>query len=206
MRRLLKATLRLSVLLGLAIATGMSGCGEVQSEETQSNVGPGQEGRMTLDELHTFHLPPDRRARILTLIFYQGFRTPDSRHNDPPPIVGLEDFFEGNNRTQSIAPNLDQDHPGLPFMYEKLKQIRARPDVQDVVVNIYDLSDIIFDFEDSWPGAENVHILTSASEEDLWKWADDLKADGAFIGWPYGKAKYAPIEQGDNQWWTLAWD
>jgi hypothetical protein len=161
---------------------------------------------MTLDELHAFPLPSDRRARILTLIFYQGFRTPDLRHNDPPPIVSLEDFFEGNTVTHSIAPNLDEDHPGLPFMYEKLKQIRERPDVQDVVVNIYDLADIIFDSQPGWPSAENVHILTSASEDDLGKWADGLKSDGAFIGWPYGKAKYAPIEHGDNRWWTIAWD
>ena len=103
----------------------------------------------------------DSRAKLLTRVFEQGFRTPDWRHEQPPPVVTLEEFFEGNPQPQSIAVNLD-DHPGLPFFYERLKEIRARDDVQDVLVNIYDLADIIFNSPDGWPYAENVHILTSA--------------------------------------------
>ena len=54
------------------------------------------------------------RERLLTKIFDQGFRTPDWRHAQPPPVVTLEDFFERNTRPQSIAPNLDGE-PGLAF-------------------------------------------------------------------------------------------
>ena len=36
------------------------------------------------------------RVNLLTKIFAQGFRTPDWRHNEPPTVVSLEDFFEGN--------------------------------------------------------------------------------------------------------------
>jgi hypothetical protein len=55
---------------------------------------------------------------------------------DPPlPLVTLEDFFEGNNDTNSIAVTLLQ-HPGVDYFYRALKEIRARPDVQDVLMEI----------------------------------------------------------------------
>lgn len=111
------------------------------------------------------------RARLLTKIFEQGFRTPDWRHKNPPPVVTLEDFFEGNTCAGSIAVNLPE-HPGLDFFYEYLKQIRARPDVQAVLVNIYDLSAIIFGDADGWPSCENIHILTSAPEVEVQQWAE----------------------------------
>jgi hypothetical protein len=82
----------------------------------------------------------DNRAKLLTKIFEQGFRTPNRNHSYPPPVVTLEDFFEGNPARGSIAPNLGDSHPGLEFFYEHLKNIRNREDVQEVLVNIYDLS------------------------------------------------------------------
>jgi hypothetical protein len=145
------------------------------------------------------------RAKLLTKIFEQGFRTPDWRHNDPPPVVTLEDFFEGNTRPDSIAVNLSE-HPGLGFFYGSLKQIRARPDVQAVLANIYDLSDIIFGDADGWPYCENIHILTSASEAEIQNWAEALKSDGASEGWPYGESPHAPKASTGQKWWSISWD
>lgn len=144
------------------------------------------------------------RAKLLMKIFDQGFRTPDWRHKQPPPVVTLEDFFEGNTDPESIAVNLPE-HPGLLHFYERLKRIRARPDVQAVLVNIYDLSPTVFG-PDGWPYAENIHILTSADEGTIQSWAADLLSDGAGEGWPYGKSPVAPEASGDSKWWFLAWD
>ncbi|MEJ0040680.1 MAG: hypothetical protein WDO68_32450 [Gammaproteobacteria bacterium] len=147
----------------------------------------------------------DDRAKLLTKIFDQGFRTPDSRHDQPPPVVTLEDFFEGNTQPDSIAVNL-AEHPGVEFFYERLKAIRSRPDVQAVLVNIYDLSPIIFDPDHGWPYAENVHILTSAPESTVQEWAAELLSDGAGEGWPYGQPSVALEAKGSSRWWFLAWD
>ncbi len=133
------------------------------------------------------------RSRLLTTIFDQGFRTPDHRHNVPPPVVTLEEFFEGNPDPRSIAPNLDGE-PGLEFFFERLKALRSREDVRDVFVNIYDRSSLIFGDEEGWPMAQNVHVLTSAPEAVVETWADALHADGAVEGWPYGRASAAPTE------------
>lgn len=147
----------------------------------------------------------DNRAKLLTKIFEQGFRTPDWRHEQPPPVVTLEEFFEGNPDPYSIAVNL-ADHPGLLFFYERLKAIRAREDVQDVFVNIYDLSDIIFNREGGWPYSENTHILTSAPEEAVQRWAEELLSDGAGEGWPYGESSIVPVPKPGFKWWWLSWD
>ncbi len=150
-------------------------------------------------------MPRDRRGHLLEKILMQGFRTPDWRHKVPPPIVELEDFFEGNPCLHSIAPNLIE-HPGLQFFYERLKKIRARKDVQDVLMNIYDMDDIIDYKPDAWPYTENAHILTSAPEQLVQTWAEELLADGAVEGWPYGKSLFAPEPKPGFRWWSMCWD
>ncbi len=148
----------------------------------------------------------NNRAKLLTKIFQQGFRTPDSSHDQPPPVVSLDDFFEENPNQESIAPNLMDKHPGLEFFYNQLKTIRARKDVQEVLVNIYDLSGIIFNLPNGWPYAEDVHILTSASKEVVELWARELFSEEAIEGWPYGKSPFAKEPNKGFKWWSLAWD
>ncbi len=148
----------------------------------------------------------NNRAKLLIKIFEQGFRTPGLSHSQPPPVVTLEDFFEENPRKVSIAPNLGNDHPGLDFFYERLKNIRAREDVQEVLINIYDLSDIIFNNTNGWPYAENVHFLTSASKETVKSWTQELFASGIIEDWPYGKSAFAIDSHDDFKWWSIAWD
>ena len=145
------------------------------------------------------------RGRLLTKIFEQGFRTPDWRHTQPRPVVTLEDFFEGNPRPQSIAPNLD-GKPGLAFFYEYLKALRSRDDVMDVLVDIYDLSDIASEEPDGWPDAQNVHLLTSAPELVVQQWAEELHSDGAVEGWPYGASPAASAAPEGFKWWAVTWD
>ena len=142
------------------------------------------------------------RTQLLRAIFEQGVRTPDWRHKQPPPVVSLELFFDENNDDGSIAANLDE-HPGVAFFYEALKRIRDGNDVKEVLVNIYDMDATI---AGGWPYAENVHVLTSAPEATVQSWAAELRSDGAFEGWPYGKAAAAPDDEAPYKWWSLAWD
>jgi hypothetical protein len=94
----------------------------------------------------------------------------------------------------------------LVFFYHRLKEIRSRTDVREVLINIYDMSDIAFDPTNGWPYAENVHILTSADESLVQSWADELRSDGAGAGWPYGQSALAPAASDGYRWWFLSWD
>ena len=142
------------------------------------------------------------RAALLTEIFAQGFRTPDWRHKEPPPVVSAELFFDQNDDNDCIAVNLD-DHPGVGFFRDKLKEISSNPEVAAVLVNIYDLDPVIYG---GWPYAENVHILTSAPEETIQGWAAELRSDGAAEGWPYGEPQQLPQGAEGQRWWWLSWD
>src|SRR5262245_56329357 len=145
------------------------------------------------------------RVSLITHIVSLGCRTPDWRHNEPPPVDSLEDFFEGNTDPRSLAVNLG-DHPGLEYFYDRLRKIRSRDDVADVLVNIYDLDNIILGEENGWPVAENVHILTQASEGIVHEWAEELRSNGAIEGWPYGRAKEILEPPPGFKWWALSWD
>ena len=89
------------------------------------------------------------------------------------PVVSLEDFFEGNDDLGSIGCNL-MDHPGVNVFYETFLKIRARDDVSDVLVGIYEVEENI---EDMWPFSELVYIITSADESAVSSWVSDLEVD-----------------------------
>jgi len=84
-------------------------------------------------------------------------------YDKPLPVVSLEDFFTDNDDLGSIGCNLGK-HPGLAKFYSVLRTIRERPDVQAVLVAIYE-----FDEEDTsmWPFSERVYVFTSAAPQQL---------------------------------------
>lgn len=143
-----------------------------------------------------------QRAALLREIFAQGFRTPDWRHKEPPPVVPAEMFFADNDDNECIAANLD-NHPGVGFFRTRLADIAAKPDVAAVLVNIYDMDPVIYG---GWPHVENVHILTSAAEDVVQVWAAELRSDGAGEGWPYGAPRVYPQATEGQRWWWLSWD
>ncbi|MBJ7533854.1 hypothetical protein JDN40_07035 [Rhodomicrobium vannielii ATCC 17100] len=124
-----------------------------------------------------------------------------------PPVVELDDYFEGNTREDSIAPNqVGWGRPGLAELFASLKTIRARPDVQAVLVGIHGDWVEALDAEESWPAAENVFIYTSARMSDVEKWIAGFKADGVIKGWPYGKHPAAPEPQNGYAVYAICWD
>lgn len=126
---------------------------------------------------------------------------------DSPPVVALEDFFKGNTDEYSIAPNqVDEGRPSLAEVHQRLREIAARPDVQAVLVGLHpDWAEALED-EEVWPAAENVHIYTTASLNEVELWLVGLTADGAVEGWPYGKHPSAAAPPPECNVFTVCWD
>ncbi len=124
-----------------------------------------------------------------------------------PPVVELDEFFDGNIREGCIAPNqVGGGRPGLAELYGALKTIRARPDVQAVLVGIHGDWIEALTCGDVWPAGENVFIYTSARRADVEKWIADFQADGVVAGWPYGKHPAAPEPPRGSAVYAICWD
>lgn len=142
------------------------------------------------------------RDRLLTRI--QAQYDEDSRS---PPVVSLDEFFAGNRDEECIAPNqVGYGRPALADLYARLTEIQRKPNVQAVLVGIH--SDWIDATRDSklWPAAENVHIYTTASLEEVESWISGLAADGAVEGWPYGMHPSAPKLDPGFKVFSVCWD
>jgi hypothetical protein len=82
-------------------------------------------------------------------------------------------------------------------LYARFKDIQEKPNVQAVLVGIHgdwngDWNEALSDPE-LWPAAENVHIYTTASDEDV-------------EGWPHGMHPAAPKPQPGYRVMTVFWD
>lgn len=119
----------------------------------------------------------------------------------PEIVVGLDDFFEGNDDLGSIGCNLGEQQPTIAEFYRVLSEIRSNPEVQDVLVRIYDYSD-----PDSWPFTDTVYILTSAPVEQVKQWVAPLLPDEVNTDWMYGKPATAPDVQSGITPYSVWWD
>jgi hypothetical protein len=124
------------------------------------------------------------------------------RTGHPLPIVSLEEFFTGNDDEGSIGCNLI-DHPGTPAFYDTLRAIRARPDVQDVLIEIYEVEE---DDESMWPFSEGVYILTSALRAEIEAWMAPLQSDEIAEGYPFGVPAAAPPLAPGMRVYAAWWD
>jgi hypothetical protein len=119
----------------------------------------------------------------------------------PEPVVGLEQFFDGNVDLGSIGGNLD-DHPGVERFSAVLRAIRDRPDVYDVLVGI---SEVLENGE--WPLSDHVYVITTATPAEVSEWAESLCADKPGEGWWNGAPPRWPIPiPPDARVVTLWWD
>ena len=110
---------------------------------------------------------------LIEKVKQQGWKQPDWRHNEPLPLVSLEDFFIGNDGQASIGCNLIK-HPGIDFFFDTLKQIRAKPNVQDVLIEINDIEE---QDETIWPFSDTVYVLADAEQKDVKLWVKSLRSD-----------------------------
>ena len=76
-------------------------------------------------------------------------------------------------------------------IHAHFQAIARRPDVQGVYVGLHQDWGMALECDD-WPAAENIHVISSASQADAEQWLEGLEADGLVTGWPYGKHAAAP--------------
>ena len=138
------------------------------------------------------------RDALIAKVRAQGL--PDGE--GPLPVVSVEEFFTGNDDMGSIGCNL-VDHPGVDSFYRLLREIRARPDVQDVLVGIYEVEE---GDPSMWPFSERVYVLTSASVDEIRELLAPLDPDEVFEGWMGDKPSAAPSVAEPNKVVTAWWD
>ena len=99
--------------------------------------------------------------------------------------VPVDDFFNGNTDERSIGVNLpDERHIGLSGFRRVLTDIRHRPDVQDVFIELTEILDAD-DEEDAdlWPTGCVAFVITSAPLSDVEKWVAPLYPRDISEGW-----------------------
>jgi hypothetical protein len=97
------------------------------------------------------------------------------KEQNPYSLLSLEEFFSGNDDEASIGCNLLR-HPGIDTFYRVLKDIRSKPNVQDVLVEITDLNE---KDEEMWPFCDTVYILADATQKEIELWLKKLRPDEA---------------------------
>ena len=142
----------------------------------------------------------DHRQQLIELIREQGLPSPDGV--TPLPVVSLEAFFMGNEDLGSIGCNLPE-HPGVARFFELLAAIRARPNVQDVLVEIYEVEE---SDPSMWPFSDRVYILTAADRDTVAEWVAELEPDAIEEGYAAGRPPAAPETKPPNQVWAAWWD
>jgi hypothetical protein len=151
------------------------------------------------------------KQRLMRKLALLGLGPERPGYVEPLPLVSLEDFFEGNEDPESIAVNLLSSdprlsaHPGLRYFYDLLKGIRSLPNVQDVLVEVFEIETALAD-EASWPFAEKVFFLTSAPRDEIERWSSSLKTDGPIRGFPQASKGNAPALKPGYDVWHVVWD
>ncbi len=138
------------------------------------------------------------RQKLIAKIKHQQQR----QHTQALPVVSLEDFFSGNSDEGSIGCNL-LPHPGLHTFFAVLKAIRSQSNVQDVLVEIYEV-----DEQDAgaWPFSERVYILSNATREEVARWIMPLRPDEIDEGFIFGRPPAAPHLEPDMKVYNVWWD
>lgn len=89
-----------------------------------------------------------------------------------PQLIGIDEFFDGNDDIGSIGCNLIE-HPGVEAFRTKLGNVARRADVEAVYVQIAELDP----GEDSWPFADMVLIVGTLPVADLEAELAELEPD-----------------------------
>lgn len=128
--------------------------------------------------------------------------------DDRYPLLTIDEFFDGNDDEQSIAPNqYGYGRPDLAEIAGRLETLAADPAVDWVRIQPHEEM-----FEDTYDGiaAESVAICTSLSNEDVDARLDieSLMSEGVFEGFSYAEEDYCDIPPiGANySILTLTWD
>jgi hypothetical protein len=114
--------------------------------------------------------------------------------------VSLSLFFEGNTDLGSIGYNLGDDQPSIETFYRILREIKARPNVVDVLVRVIGVD------EGHWPYTDAVYILASAPLNEVSQWVAPLLPSEVAEGWMYGRPPAVAEPQSPFVPYTVWWD
>jgi len=142
-----------------------------------------------------------KREELIRKFKAQNLLEPQGRWT-PLPVVSLEDFFDGNDDYGSIGCNLlEREHPGPKGFYAVLKEIRDCRDVQDILVEIYEIE------EQEWPYSERLYILATAQLDTVTEWMKPLSPSEVSEGHPWSRMPLAlPELQPGVTLFTAWWD
>ena len=138
-----------------------------------------------------------KRQNLVERIKTFGLRDSDR----PLPVVTLEEFFVGNDDYGSIGCNLTP-MLGPQNFFKTLKVIRSKANVQDVFVEISEVS------EDptTWPFADRVFVLTSGTADEIKRWTADLQPDSIQEGSTLGRSSSVPELRPGYKCYVVWWD
>ena len=133
-----------------------------------------------------------KKIRAQELLCAQGSR----------PVVSLEDFFSGNFDYGSIGCNLAIS-PGPQGFFNILKAIRDNDSVQDVLVEV---NEVVEDYPQTWPFADRIYVLSSASANEVRAWLAPLEPDDLSEGWANGTPPAVPVLKSGVKVYAAWWD
>lgn len=119
-------------------------------------------------------------------------------------LVTLEEFFTGNGDPRSIAPTLRGAVPLTRFA-TVLHSLRARPDVQAVLIQVEPLAEGEYQLG-QWPTAGGVHIFGQLSGADIDEHVAGLAAEPAIGPLPVTELPDGTPAGADAAEYALWWD
>jgi len=123
------------------------------------------------------------------------------------PLLTLNEFFDGNQQEDSIAPNQwDDNRPTLAQMRERFREIEKRPDVAWVRVQLHD--DTAADEYSCEILGDSIVICTTADAGDLEDAADTegLGSDGVIKVYSLDEYNDVPAIPKGYCVWAIVWD
>jgi hypothetical protein len=128
----------------------------------------------------------------------QAMREQDIDNNEV--AVSLSLFFEGNTDLGSIGYNLGDDQPSMATFHQILREIKARPDVIDVLVRVIGVDG------PQWPYTDAIYILSSAPLTEVSQWVEPLRPSEVAEGWMYGRPPAVAEPKSPFVPYTVWWD
>jgi hypothetical protein len=149
----------------------------------------------------------DASSIAAALAALQAEALPASEHPDGDgpiyPVITLEAFFDGNHDEGSIGGGLEP-HPGLSTFHRVLGQVRERPGVDNVLVQV---TDVIEDDPEVWPlFAQWVYVITDAPLDVVDSWVVDLRPEDIQEGLPFTTPPRLPAIPDGMTVYALWWD
>ena len=117
-------------------------------------------------------------------------------------VVSLDDFFLGNENTNSIGRGIHWfDKPSLESFHLILSELKKSEKVDDILVRIRDVENL------DWPSSDTIYIISKFSKEELRSELNNwLYPDKVYKGWVYGKPINAPKVKDGFSVYSILWD